>query len=87
MSFGVKRRREKCHGEKCLVGRNVLHPSKRRKITEILISSKDRKTQNEFMNGISITWHLLMLFNLEIQVKVLRLKRTEIELIGISITK
>ena len=26
MSFGVKRRREKCHGEKCLVGRNVLHP-------------------------------------------------------------
>ena len=26
MSFGVKRRREKCHGEKCQVGRNVLHP-------------------------------------------------------------
>ena len=26
MSFGVKRRRKKCHGEKCQVGRNVLHP-------------------------------------------------------------
>ena len=36
MSFGVKRRREKCHGETCQVGRNVLHPASRGLILSVV---------------------------------------------------